>query len=74
MPGAPSRKDMPVIDAEKVTAVVDYLKKGVAEQPAELLKKQDVSYFKIPVEYVIKGNFLGYIKTQMQQQILQLTI
>ena len=38
------------------------LKKGVAEQPAELLKKQDVSYFKIPVEYVIKGNFLGYIK------------
>ena len=38
------------------------LKKDVAEQPAELLKKQDVSYFKIPVEYVIKGNFLGYIK------------
>ena len=38
------------------------LKKGVAEQPAELLNKQDVSYFKIPVEYVIKGNFLGYIK------------
>jgi uncharacterized protein (DUF433 family) len=31
MPGAPSRKDMPVIDAEKVTAVVDYLKKGVAD-------------------------------------------
>ena len=41
---------------------VPVLKKGVAEQPAELLKKQDVSYFKIPVEYVIKGNFLGYIK------------
>ena len=38
------------------------LKKGIAEQPAELLKKQDISYFKIPVEYVIKGNFLGYIK------------
>ena len=41
---------------------VPVLKKGVAEQPAELLEKQDVSYFKIPVEYVIKGNFLGYIK------------
>ena len=38
------------------------LKKGIAEQPTELLKKQDISYFKIPVEYVIKGNFLGYIK------------
>jgi len=38
------------------------LKTGIAEQPAELLKKQDISYFKIPVEYVIKGNFLGYLK------------
>ena len=28
----------------------------------ELLKKTDVSYYKIPVEYEIKGNFLGYIK------------
>ncbi len=44
---------------------VPVLKKGVAEQPAELLKKQDVSYFKIPVEYVIKGNFLGYIKFKL---------
>ncbi len=38
------------------------LKKGVTEQPEELLKKNDVSYYKIPVEYEIKGNFLGYIK------------
>jgi len=38
------------------------LKKGVTEQPEGLLKKNDVSYFKIPVEYEIKGNFLGYIK------------
>ena len=38
------------------------LKKGVAEQPEGLLKKKDISYFKIPVEYEIKGNFLGYIK------------
>ena len=38
------------------------LKPGVAEQAAELLNKNDVSYFKIPVEYEIKGNFLGYIK------------
>lgn len=38
------------------------LKPGAAEQAAELLNKSDVSYFKIPVEYEIKGNFLGYIK------------
>jgi Tfp pilus assembly protein PilO len=38
------------------------LKKGVTEQPEGLLKKNDVSYYKIPVEYEIKGNFLGYIK------------
>tara|TARA_B100001059_G_C17775809_1_gene551185 strand:+ start:17 stop:655 length:639 start_codon:yes stop_codon:yes gene_type:complete len=38
------------------------LKAGVAEQPDGLLNKKDVSYFKIPVEYEIKGNFLGYIK------------
>tara|TARA_B100000886_G_scaffold339717_1_gene306023 strand:+ start:513 stop:1166 length:654 start_codon:yes stop_codon:yes gene_type:complete len=38
------------------------LKKGVAEQAEELLKKRDISYYQIPVEYEIKGNFLGYIK------------
>lgn len=41
---------------------VPVLKEGVAEQPEDLLNKNDVSYFKIPVEYEIKGNFLGYIK------------
>ena len=38
------------------------LKAGVAQQAEELLKKSDVSYYTIPVEYEIKGNFLGYIK------------
>ena len=38
------------------------LKDGVAQQAEELLQKTDVSYYKIPVEYEIKGNFLGYIK------------
>jgi len=38
------------------------LKAGVAQQAEELIKKTDVSYYKIPVEYEIKGNFLGYIK------------
>ena len=38
------------------------LKSGVAQQAEELLKKSDISYYQIPVEYEIKGNFLGYIK------------
>ena len=38
------------------------LKDGVAQQAEELLQKTDVSYYKIPVEYEIRGNFLGYIK------------
>jgi Tfp pilus assembly protein PilO len=38
------------------------LKDGIAQQAEELLQKTDISYYKIPVEYEIKGNFLGYIK------------
>tara|TARA_Y100000590_G_scaffold446601_1_gene580547 strand:- start:320 stop:958 length:639 start_codon:yes stop_codon:yes gene_type:complete len=38
------------------------LKDGVANQPEDLLKPEQVSYFKIPVNFEIKGNFLSYIK------------
>ena len=38
------------------------LKEGATEQSDALLEKDDVSYFEIPVQYEIKGNFLGYIK------------
>ena len=38
------------------------LKPGIAEQPADLLQPDQVSYFKIPVNFEIKGNFLSYIK------------
>ncbi len=38
------------------------LKPGIAQQPADLLKPEQVSYFKIPVTFEIKGNFLSYIK------------
>ena len=38
------------------------LKPGIAQQPAALLKPEQVSYFKIPVTFEIKGNFLSYIK------------
>ena len=38
------------------------LKKGIAEQAEELIKSNQISYYKIPVDYEIKGNFLSYIK------------
>ena len=38
------------------------LKTGIAQQAEELLKSNQISYYKIPVDYEIKGNFLSYIK------------
>ena len=38
------------------------LKTGNAEQSENNLTMEMVSYYKIPVDYEIKGNFLGYIK------------
>ena len=38
------------------------LKAGIAQQAEELLQLNQISYYKIPVDYEIKGNFLSYIK------------
>ena len=38
------------------------LKGGVTDQAENNMTKEMVSYYKIPVDYEIKGNFLGYIK------------
>ena len=38
------------------------LKPGTTEQSDDNLTVEMVSYYKIPVDYEIKGNFLGYIK------------
>ena len=38
------------------------LKAGIAEQAENQIQKNMVSYYKIPVDYEIKGNFLGFIK------------
>ena len=38
------------------------LKGGVTDQAENNLTKEMVSYYKIAVDYEIKGNFLGYIK------------
>ena len=47
------------IEKKKPKAV---LKEGITEQAETLTDKQNISYYKIPVTYEIKGNFLGYIK------------
>ena len=41
---------------------IPVMKEGVANQSAENLTADMVSYYKIPVDYEIKGKFLGYIK------------
>jgi Tfp pilus assembly protein PilO len=38
------------------------LKAGIESQADNLITKEMVSYYKIPVDYEIKGNFLGFIK------------
>ena len=38
------------------------LKAGIAAQAENQIQKEMVSYYKIPVDYEIKGNFLGFIK------------
>ena len=38
------------------------MKSGVASQSEDQIKKEMVSYYKIPVDYEIKGNFLWFIK------------
>ena len=38
------------------------LKPGVAAQAENQIQKDMVSYYKIPVDYEITGNFLGFIK------------
>ena len=41
---------------------IPVLKDGIAKQSKGNLKANMVSYYKIPVDYEIKGKFLGYIK------------
>ena len=47
------------IEKKKPKAV---LKPGIASQAENLIQKDMVSYYKIHVDYEIKGNFLGFIK------------
>jgi Tfp pilus assembly protein PilO len=41
---------------------VPVLKPGIAKQAEGLLKQNQISYYRIPVDYEIRGNFLNYIK------------
>ncbi len=48
------------IEKKKPKAVLQ--KAGIAAQADNQITKEMVSYYKIPVDYEIKGNFLGFIK------------
>ena len=56
-----SRHNLVISKITKKKAV-PVLKPGVAKQAENLLKQNQISYYKIPVDYEIKGNFLNYIK------------
>ena len=56
-----SRHNLVISKITKKKAV-PVLKPGIAQQAEELLKQNQISYYKIPVDYEIKGNFLNYIK------------
>jgi hypothetical protein len=47
------------IEKKKPIAV---MKEGIAKQSENNLKPEMISYYKIPVDFEIKGKFLGYIK------------
>ncbi len=46
-------------------------KKKKSTQKVDKTVKQNIAYFKIPVEFQIKGNFLGYIKFKRQVAMSQ---
>ena len=56
------------IEKKKPIAV---MKEGIAEQSENNLTPDMVSYYKIPVDFEITGNFLGYIKFKRQLSLSQ---
>ena len=44
------------------TRIKPVFKQGVTQQAENNITRDMVSYYQIPVDYEIKGNFLGYIK------------
>ena len=51
-----------VISKIEKKKAIPVLKEGIAQQAENLITKEMISYYKIPVDYEIKGKFLGYIK------------
>ena len=51
-----------VISKIEKKKAIPVLKEGITQQAENLITKEMISYYKIPVDYEIKGKFLGYIK------------
>ena len=50
----------------KVAAMASTEKKKKKKKKVDTKKKQNIAYYRIPVNFQIKGNFLGYIKFKRQ--------
>ena len=50
----------------KVAAMASTEKKKKKKKKVDTTKKQNIAYYRIPVNFQIKGNFLGYIKFKRQ--------
>ena len=51
-----------VISKIEKKKAIPVLKEGITQQAENLITKEMISYYKIPVDFEIKGKFLGYIK------------
>ena len=50
----------------KASAMASTEKKKKKKKKVDTTKKQNIAYYRIPVNFQIKGNFLGYIKFKRQ--------
>jgi len=53
-------------EVSKVAAMEKKKKKKKKKKKVDTTKKQNIAYYRIPVNFQIKGNFLGYIKFKRQ--------
>ncbi len=61
----------PVGKAAAIASTQKKKKKKKSQKKANLTNKKNIAYYKIPVNFQIKGNFLGYIKFKREVAMSQ---
>ncbi len=61
----------PVGKAAAISSTQKKKKKKKSQKKANLTNKKNIAYYKIPVNFQIKGNFLGYIKFKREVAMSQ---